>query len=232
MSFKAKPRSIKDIREKAELIRTVTVMAMDTKTEQFPILHFAEIIIPQIAEDFTFVIGSKEEMGNNLGLTDIKEKTITIREDVYENAYNGNGRDLFTIAHEVGHVLLHSEQNIQQLARTNKETIKPYENPEWQADTFAAELLMPASMITEDDTVFTVARRFGVSYSAARIRLNKLGIINALNMYIPYSFPNKNIAKRSVYVYNINRMFNYIRPNRQVWFVFCKSLSPNRLFLF
>ena len=52
-------------------------------------------------------------------------------------------------------------------------------NPEWQADTFAAELLMPASMITEDDTVFTVARRFGVSYSAARIRLNKLGIINA-----------------------------------------------------
>ena len=158
MSFKAKPRSIKDIREKAELIRTVTEMAMDTKTEQFPILHFAEIIIPQIAEDFTFVIGSKEEMGNNLGLTDIKEKTI---------------------AHEVGHVLLHSEQNIQQLARTNKETIKPYENPEWQADTFAAELLMPASMITEDDTVFTVARRFGVSYSAARIRLNKLGIINA-----------------------------------------------------
>lgn len=179
MSFKAKPRSIKDIIEKAELIRTVTEMAMDTKTEQFPILHFAEIIIPQIAEDFTFVIGSKEEMGNNLGLTDIKEKTITIREDVYENAYNGNGRDLFTIAHEVGHVLLHSEQNIQQLARTNKETIKPYENPEWQADTFAAELLMPASMITEDDTVFTVARRFGVSYSAARIRLNKLGIINA-----------------------------------------------------
>ena len=84
MSFKAKPRSIKDIREKAELIRTVTEMAMDTKTEQFPILHFAEIIIPQIAEDFTFVIGSKEEMGNNLGLTDIKEKTITIREDVYE----------------------------------------------------------------------------------------------------------------------------------------------------
>ena len=77
-------------------------------------------------------------------------------------------------------MLLHSEQNIQQLARTNKETIKPYENPEWQADTFAAELfLMPASMITEDDTVFTVARRFGVSYSAARIRLNKLGIINA-----------------------------------------------------
>ena len=122
MSFKAKPRSIKDIREKAELISTVTEMAMDTKTEQFPILHFAEILIPQIAEDFTFVIGSKEEMGNNLGLTDIKEKTITIREDVYENAYNGNGRDLFTIAHEVGHVLLHAEQNIQQLARTNKET--------------------------------------------------------------------------------------------------------------
>ena len=56
MSFKAKPRSIKDIREKAELIRTVTEMAMDTKTEQFPILHFAEIIIPQIAEDFTFVM--------------------------------------------------------------------------------------------------------------------------------------------------------------------------------
>ena len=78
MSFKAKPRSIKDIREKAELIRTVTEMAMDTKTEQFPILHFAEIIIPQIAEDFTFVIGSKEEMGNNLGLTDIKEKTFIL----------------------------------------------------------------------------------------------------------------------------------------------------------
>lgn len=179
MSFKAKPRSIKEIREKAALIRTVTEMAMNTNTDKFPILHFAENIIPQIAEDFIFVVETKEEMGDNLGLTDVKENKIKIREDVYDNACNGNGRDLFTIAHEVGHLLLHSEQNIQQLARTNNEPIKPYENPEWQADTFAAELLMPRGKITEYDTAFSVASRFGVSYTAAKVRLSKLGISNA-----------------------------------------------------
>lgn len=61
MSFKAKPRSIKDIREKAELIRTVTEMAMDTKTEQFPILHFAEIIILKLLKILPLLLVVKKK---------------------------------------------------------------------------------------------------------------------------------------------------------------------------
>ncbi len=179
MNFKTKARSIIEIRNKAELTRNLLEKFINKKLDKFPILDFVEFILPQIFEDFIFTVESKEYMGNNLGLTDIQKNTIKIREDVYINAYNGNGRDLFTIAHEVGHLLLHSEQNVQQLARVGIEEIKIYEDTEWQANTFAAELLMPANMITKYDNEFTVARRFGVSYSAARIRLDKLGILNA-----------------------------------------------------
>ncbi len=112
----------------------------------------------------------------NYGTTDLNKKTIYIREDVYYRACDGNARDLFTIAHELGHLFLHSNQNVE-LARAEM-NIKAYENPEWQANTFAAELLMPVKLISKSDIPDSLVKRFGVSYESAKIRLKNLGIIN------------------------------------------------------
>ena len=41
------------------------------------------------------------------GCRDATENCIKIREDVYERAIKGYGRDRFTLAHELGHFLMH-----------------------------------------------------------------------------------------------------------------------------
>lgn len=101
-----------------------------------------------------------------------------IREDVYENANNGQGRDRFTIAHELGHLIL---QHNHILARTSSlMTHKPYEDSEWQADNFAAEFLMPYGFVKNchnfvktDDALMEIsyiAETCKVSFDAASIR--------------------------------------------------------------
>jgi Zn-dependent peptidase ImmA (M78 family) len=36
-----------------------------------------------------------------------QDSLIILREDVYEGAHAGNGRDRMTVAHEIGHLLMH-----------------------------------------------------------------------------------------------------------------------------
>lgn len=170
-NIKVKSQSTKSIREKAYIIRRIGDTMYD-ENEKFPVIEFIEHILQSIDEDFYFGILPKEDMGDTHGITDPVNKTIFIREDVYINAINGNGRDRFTIAHELGHFLMHSAEDI--VFTRSDVKLKPYEDSEWQANTFASELLMPDYLITEEDTVFTLMSRFGVSRAAAKVRLSKL----------------------------------------------------------
>lgn len=77
------------------------------------------------------------------------------------------------MAHELGHYLMHTRDEL--VFTRNQIKLKSYEDSEWQANTFASELLMPEYLITKDDNIFTLMNRFGVSKSAAKVRLNKLG---------------------------------------------------------
>ena len=63
---------------------------------------------------------------------------IRIRESIYEGARQGKGRDRFTIMHEIFHFMWHDRDEIS-FAR-NPESVKLYENPEWQADVFAGSV--------------------------------------------------------------------------------------------
>jgi len=75
-------------------------------------------------------------MGAKHGETIPSENRIRIREDVYERACNGYGRDRLTMAHELGHLLLHRVEMIT-LAREDGD-IPPYKDPEWQAKDIAS----------------------------------------------------------------------------------------------
>lgn len=97
---------------------------------------------------------------------------LKIRETVYLGACAGNGRDRFTIAHELGHFFLHREVSLN-LAReaSPDQTVPAYLNPEWQANTFASEFLMPHDLI-QGMSPEEVAQACGTSHEAARIALN------------------------------------------------------------
>lgn len=69
---------------------------------------------------------------------------MVIREDVYE-AWNDpndpmHGRARFTLAHELGHLVLHEGPALHRQTAMIKH--KVFEDSEWQADYFA-EFLMP-----------------------------------------------------------------------------------------
>ena len=85
-------------------------------------------------------------MAGALGLT-LPTGEILLRESVYNGACYGNGRDRFTVAHELAHGVLHKEQI--GFARPVDHNTKIYCNAEWQANEFAGRLLLPDSCIKQ-----------------------------------------------------------------------------------
>lgn len=81
-------------------------------------------------------------------------------------------RDRFTIAHELAHYFLHANQG----ERPGKATRSLMDQRvEWEANWFAAEFLMPedafkAARKAAHGDLRAVARHFGVSVAAARVR--------------------------------------------------------------
>jgi Zn-dependent peptidase ImmA (M78 family) len=112
-------------------------------------------------------------------------------------------RQRFTISHEIGHLLLHSEESfhidksnegfgrkiVKDKFERNRESATGTNKIEREANLFAAELLMPTDFIQKDmlklgniDLLHdvkleTLANNYGVSLQALSFRLNNLGYI-------------------------------------------------------
>ena len=82
--------------------------------------------------------------GNILGATSIADKKVEINEKIS----NQEGRMNFTIAHEIGHILLHGSLKNHVLCRKNEGIYGDKKDLiEVQADKFAAYLLMPTELV-------------------------------------------------------------------------------------
>lgn len=109
------------------------------------------------------------------------------------NAIHHPNRQRFTIAHECGHLILHRDQVSKEvhvdkgfpMLMRDAAAAAGVNEMEIEANLFAAELLMPESLLTEalgntpfdiddDATVSALARRFRVSLSAMQFRLGNL----------------------------------------------------------
>lgn len=100
---------------------------------------------------------------------------LIIREDVYlaltDPTHYAHGRARFTIAHELGHLFLHEGVVLNRQVKIKDH--EAFEDSEWQADTFASELLMPSHMC-KGLSVKEIQDKFVVSYAAAQIKFEKL----------------------------------------------------------
>lgn len=136
--------------------------------------------IHQIAEELKVKVEYKY-LFSNLGSYDSETRTIVI------NSFDPEYRQRFTLAHELGHMLLGHEGTSfrKEESQNQKESIE-YIVKERQANSFAANLLMPEKLLREvissnsfDNATQRnrfLAEKFNVSYMAMEYRLTRLGI--------------------------------------------------------
>ena len=135
------------------------------------LLKVIEVILPRLSNfKFEFEIHSNSIMGTTEAAMSPDTMKMYIREDVYDQLHQGNGRARFTIAHEIGHFILHDGVA---LARFNDGKHKAYEDSEWQANFFAAELLAPCIACKEINSIERLVNSFGISYECAEYRIKE-----------------------------------------------------------
>jgi Zn-dependent peptidase ImmA (M78 family) len=128
------------------------------------------------------VLPMENELGKHLGMSTRADETPIIRVSRSNTKVPGD-RQRFTVAHELGHILLHS-------------TCPPPESSaqakviEKQAHRFAAAFLLPGDPFLDDldgvsggrvtlSTLVALKERWGVSIKAMVVRLQQLGRIDA-----------------------------------------------------
>ncbi len=133
----------------------------------------------EIRQDDDKLFNAKEE-----ALTDLKTGTIYIKQSVMDEACSKkNARAVFTLAHELGHYFLHYFPDDVKLARVPDDVkIPAFRDAEWQADNFAAELLMPEETCI-NMSIEGIMSVYNVSCQAAETRYNKLHGIKRLEDY-------------------------------------------------
>ncbi|MBL0929935.1 MAG: ImmA/IrrE family metallo-endopeptidase [Alphaproteobacteria bacterium] len=167
ISFAARPMRRSQIRQIATTTRRASKYG---DFPQFDIVKFIELELPSWDHSFALTISPKSEMGDDHARAHVGERIIEVREDVYEGAIKGNGRDRFTLAHEVGHIILHNEPYLARHMETNK--LPTYCDPEWQANAFAGELLIPIDLARIIKNPKDATRVFGVSEAAFATQMN------------------------------------------------------------
>lgn len=163
-------KSTKLIREEADCVRK----ALGLGTKKVSMISIIEFILPSLLSGFSYEIKTKDEMGSDEALTYPDRSLILIREDVYISATNGEGRAQFTLAHELGHLVMHTGLGGSLSYARNSLSHEVYEDSEWQADTFASEFLMPYTETLNCINPNEIHEKFGVSISAAETRFSKI----------------------------------------------------------
>lgn len=95
--------------------------------------------------------------------------------DILLPRYTSPRRDRFTIAHELGHYFLHSQQGEKPIVAYRRGSSRI----EWEANWFAAALLMPEEPFRRAmntlQNISAIAEQFGISEDAALVRRKTLG---------------------------------------------------------
>ena len=160
-------------------------------------------IDPLICTKFLEIDINSVDLDDNIsGFLAIKNKTAQIG----YNKNHGKERQRFTIAHELGHYLLHSQTNeplfIDKTQTNNISTFLFRDESsssgefikEREANSFAAALLMPKNLLkleiessqnknNVDNLVNELAKKFKVSKQAMSIRLSRLNYFDYDSAY-------------------------------------------------
>lgn len=160
----------------------------------------APINVDKIATELGIIVESdfSLELKDIVGEIFFKEGSPIIKINPIQNSYNPRRR--FTLAHEIGHYCLHSAKSKKGFVdsqKTMSRTESYWDSYESEANNFAAQLLMPKTIILEEGQriideylgktgakgvpvhvfIEDMADKFEVSSKAMEYRLKNIGII-------------------------------------------------------
>ena len=165
--FKVEAKSRQDLRDLAKEIRTT--LGIDDLIK-FPAERILDII-HLIDSEAHFECVPKDELKNgDFATTDVISKTIKVREDIYDKAYEGNPFSRMVIVHEFAHFITINVYGFELAMNTGKRKNKAYEDPEWQAKCLAGELMMPYDKI-QGLSVKEIQEKCGVTKQAVLTHL-------------------------------------------------------------
>jgi len=131
------------------------------------VMKILELVMPTMFEGFSYEIVQHHVLPKNRHAdTDVVNRIIRIREDIYEKAYQGDGQARMTIMHEIAHYLLIVVCGIKFARSFADEHVKTYEDPEWQAKALADEIMCDVKLIRHMQP-YEIMKRCGVSWAAA-----------------------------------------------------------------
>ncbi|MBO9436302.1 ImmA/IrrE family metallo-endopeptidase [Ruegeria sp. R13_0] len=140
-------------------------------------------------EELVQRIGGRLVVGTS-GFGDEESGSIIAREvndfEIFVSRHTSLKRDRFTIAHELGHLLLHfraikdeDEHAVMRATRYVDQSDQDQQRAEWEANWFAAAFLMPSTEFAatvKKSGVHSAAIEYGVSQVAADIRAKNLNV--------------------------------------------------------
>lgn len=166
--FFVSPASRQDIKQLALTIRKRCGLE---HVPYFPVVDMIEKVLPLLDKGkngFNYEILEDREMGKDEANYNPVTNVMRIRASVYDGACAGNGRDRFTLSHEIGHYFMHRDVDLTLSRIENRKSVPAYCNSEWQANTFASAIMMPDHIISGLEPE-EIAHFCGASISAAEI---------------------------------------------------------------
>lgn len=180
------------VARKTPLSMRAPKMAVPTRLPREKILSIAE----EAARTFSYtkdfdIERVVEELGGRIFLNDFwgeasKTGSLVVTDlrdfEIFIPSHTTHERDKFTIAHELGHYILHYLPNVDPRHVAKFHIDRYGDNAiETEANLFASAFLMPEKQFTERYEKFNgdltlVASEFGVSEVAARVRAKMLGL--------------------------------------------------------
>jgi hypothetical protein len=160
----------REIEQSADAFRDKLGLPFD---KVFNIVELLEFSVPKIIAGFILKTEPTDVLLKIEAYAAYDPPQIVVREDVCARARQDHPRSRFTLAHELGHLVLHSGDVFPRIDMEGQRSISipAKESTEWQAHRFGASFLMPRKLVEQFQNAAELARFCKVSASAAKIRL-------------------------------------------------------------
>jgi len=159
------PRTKKQISDTADHLRRILRLSPFARVQMMPLL---EHVLPEVLDHYHFDVVPDSLMKGIEGTTDIVLPIIRLANQTYERLRRSDPDARFTAAHELGHLVFHSGAHVRYARRTKYDCSS---DPEWQADRFADNFLVPIQAIVSGTAKpEAIASHFGVPIEVARRR--------------------------------------------------------------